>query len=245
MSPRVKSEGIGEKTRIMCMVWEKEHKEKWQKVMSELREIEVCELSEWCCYKSPKCGFTIPHHERRFLFSPDPRQVTVQKMQCNETCRWCTLYYGKRCALEVEITERMLTRKRYDLVKAEEARTGEPYISTEAWTEFVQSNIQRYYDVYQFSLFQVMIPFLIHMEPSHVQANHNRVIKAKAMTFMAISTQAEMAYDRFQNRVERYTLYHPSYLSAKYREKQEQQRRRQALARLLREKGVESALKLI
>lgn len=230
-------------SRIMCMVWENEHKEKWRKVMQELVKIEVCELSEWCCYKSPDRGFSIPYHERRFLFSPNHRQPIIEKMQCNETCRWCSLYYGKRCALEVEITERVLTRKRCDLLEAEEARNGEPFISSEAWAEFVRSNIQWYHDVYQFSLCQVMIPMLVFMEPAHVQFKHKRV--HKMVTFTTISTGAELAYDSFQNEVGRYTLYHPQYLTAKHREKQQQQQKvKVLLAQQMKEMGVESQLKI-
>lgn len=226
-------------SRILCMVWEAEHKDKWCKVMEELIKIEVCELSEWCCTVSPRRGYRTPMHDRRFLFSPNSQQNRVQSNKCFETCRWCLLYYGKRCALDVEILERTLTRKRQQLKEQEELRNGEPMISNTVWADFVRNNIQRYHDTYQFSLTQVMIPMLGFIEPCHLQFNHTRV---HALTFTTISTGAEMALDNFQKRVGRFTLYHPRYLVARYREKQQQQRAKILLAERLKETLKEKGL---
>lgn len=228
-------------SRIMCMVWEKEHQEKWKHVMSELVRIEVCELSEWCCYKSPNRGFIIPMHERQFLWNPGNHQNMVEKQQCNDVCRWCTLYYGKRCALEVEIAERILTRKRQQLMIIP-GDPDEPCISNAAWKAFVRDHIQWYHDVYQFSLCQIMIPFLVYMAPAQVQFSHKRVPKV-VTSFHIISTGAEMAYDNFQNRANRYTLFHPSYLLAKFREGQRQRQEMKVLSQRISDKMKEQSMK--
>ena len=223
------------------MVWEAEHKDKWRKVMEELHQMEVCELAEWCCKASPVSGFRINQADRRFLFSPNSYRTRFDENKCFDTCRWCLLYYSARCALEVEIMERTLARKRAELKKQEEERSGEPVISSVMWADFVRNHIQQYHDAYQFSVMQVMVPMLGFIEPAHLQCSQKRV---HAVTFLTVSTSAEMSFDSFQQRTGRFTLAHPSYHAAKYREKQREHLAKRQLEQQIKDKLKEQGMML-
>ena len=86
--------------RLICVSWYADHRDKYTKVMDELRSLPKCELTDWCSRST--CGF-----RDTLLLIIDNSLARLAATHC----AWCRIYVTDNESLELRTLDLTLQRR--------------------------------------------------------------------------------------------------------------------------------------
>lgn len=153
--------------RIMWMSMKMVHQESYQKVMTELKTLPVCQLVDWCSVANP-------YQPLRFACSGCTECDHRNEEQDPVTCHWCRLYGEDQTSLYQQEVGRKLNQMRDAIGCYEEQK----------YQQFVRDNRQRYAECIQFSFMRCALPLMCRIHPRD-QACHLKIIRQE-VTFTEV-----------------------------------------------------------
>ena len=90
--------------RILCMSWYADHRDRYAKVMDELRSLPVCCRTDWCCRSTRFLKDALLHMTNNWI-----ARLNLPR------CAWCRLYVADNESIELRTLDLMLQRRRDDL----------------------------------------------------------------------------------------------------------------------------------
>ena len=208
INPRDKPFGavlpIEVQNRIMWMMWKGEHGDKYKRVTIELLKLPLCALADWC---------SRPNKQKSF--EEDVWCMTCQSFGCVDKpqCHWCDLYANDHESVEQKVVERALQVKRDAISTYDE----------DSYQRFVRENMQKYVDVHQFTITNVLLPMLVWVRPGENQINHHP-IREMDIGFVNIMLGCEMLLNEFMIRNNKTEFRSPRMIAEEHREKMERRR---------------------
>lgn len=170
-----------------------------KEVHSSLQKLPVCILTDWIgCLEIKPFNQINWHGWCTNCDLPD----------CLEWCRWCELYKHRHSSIQLEFLKRKM---------GEERETIGIY-AQEEYNRWEKGRVQDYYDAIQYSLMQVLIPFLCWTTPDELCFRGIRLNKPgdPATTLHAVNVASDMIRERWMARLNHPIFRNPRRISDTY-----------------------------